>query len=152
MRPPIPITIAIGLSLVTHAIMCRAVTEPKHFEASAPRTITVSEEDAPPVVRAGLLQSTLFVLPPEEKVMKVFGGDTNTWIFDGGQVPSRFVSIKPRVENSSTDVHIISDHGNEYSFSLRGNTAYGRTVTTAGSARPLRLTFAASMKARSRGC
>jgi type IV secretion system protein VirB9 len=118
MKPPVPVIVVIGLSLAVHALTGHAATVPKPLEPSAPRTITVSETDPPPVVRAGLLQSTLFVLPPEEKVMKVFGGDTYTWIFDGGHVPSRFVSIKPRVENSSTDVHIVSDHGNEYSFFL----------------------------------
>lgn len=118
MRPPIPITIAIGLSLIAH-MTGHAATEPKHLEASAPRTITVSEADTPPVVRAGLLQSTLILLPAEEKVANVFAGDTVDWAFDGGHVASRFISIKPKVANTSTDVHIVSDHGNEYTLQLR---------------------------------
>jgi type IV secretory pathway VirB9-like protein len=68
---------------------------------------------------AGLLQSTLILLPAEEKVANVFAGDTVDWVFDGGHVPSRFVSIKPKVANSLTDVHIVSDHGNEYTLQLR---------------------------------
>jgi len=120
MKPPVPITIAIGLSIATHAFSGSAATEPssKHLEASAPRTITVSEADTPPVVRAGLLQSTLILLPVEEKVANVFAGDTVDWVFDGGHVASRFVSIKPKVANTSTDVHIVSDHGNEYTLQL----------------------------------
>ena len=118
MRPPIPIAIAIGLSLVAY-MTCHAATEPKHLEASVPRTITVSEADTPPVVRAGLLQSTLILLPAEEKVANVFAGDTVDWVFDGGHVASRFISIKPKVANTSTDVHIVSDHGNEYTLLLR---------------------------------
>jgi type IV secretion system protein VirB9 len=117
-RPPIPITAAIGLSLAIHSIVGHAATEPKHLEPSAPRTISVSEADTPPAVRAGLLQSTLILLPAEEKVANVFAGDTVDWVFDGGHVPSRFVSIKPKAANSSTDVHIISDHGNEYTLQL----------------------------------
>ena len=40
-------------------------------------------------------------------------------MFDGGHVASRYISIKPKVANSTTDVHIISDHGNEYTLQLR---------------------------------
>jgi type IV secretion system protein VirB9 len=79
----------------------------------------VSESDTPPVIRAGLLQSTLILLPAEEKVATVFGGDTVDWVFDGGHVASRFISVKPRLANSTTDIHIVSDHGNEYTFQLR---------------------------------
>jgi type IV secretory pathway VirB9-like protein len=73
----------------------------------------------PPVIRAGLLQSTLIVLPAEEKVANVFAGDTVDWVFDGGHVASRFISVKPKMANSSTDIHIVSDHGNEYTLELR---------------------------------
>jgi type IV secretion system protein VirB9 len=120
-KPPLPIAIAIGLSIATHAVTGHAAPDPnaKHLEPSAPRTIAVSEADTPPVVRAGLLQSTLILLPTEEKVANVFAGDTVDWVFDGGHVASRFISIKPKVANTSTDVHIVSDHGNEYTLQLR---------------------------------
>ncbi len=119
MKPPVTIIVAVGLSLAAHALTGHAATDPKPLEPSAPRTITVSEADTPPVVRTGLLQSTLILLPAEEKVANVFAGDTVDWVFDGGHVPSRFISIKPKVANSVTDVHIISDHGNEYTLQLR---------------------------------
>lgn len=86
---------------------------------SAPRTVVITESDTPPVIRTGLLQATLIELPAEEKVATVFGGDTVSWVFDGGHVASRYISIKPRVANSTTDVHIVSDHGNEYTLQLR---------------------------------
>ena len=86
---------------------------------SAPRTVVIHETETPPVIRAGLLQSTLILLPAEEKVATVFGGDTVSWVFDGGHVASRFISIKPKVANTTTDVHIVSDHGNEYTLQLR---------------------------------
>ena len=98
---------------------CFAATEPRHFEPSAPRYVTVSEAEAPPVVRAALLQSTLIMLPAEEKVATVFGGDTVNWVFDGGHVASRFISVKPKVANASTDIHIVSDHGIDYTLQLR---------------------------------
>jgi len=94
--------------------------EAKHpLLPNAPRTIVVLDSETPPVIRAGLLQSTLIMLPAEEKVATVFGGDTVSWVFDGGHVASRYISIKPKLANSTTDIHIVSDHGNEYTLQLR---------------------------------
>jgi type IV secretory pathway VirB9-like protein len=121
-KPPILIFVACGLAFGSSAI---AATEQHHLEPSAPRTVTVTESAPPPVIRAGLLQSTLILLPVEEKVATVFGGDTVDWVFDGGHVASRFISIKPKVANSSTDVHIVSDHGNEYTLQLREISSEG---------------------------
>jgi type IV secretion system protein VirB9 len=90
-----------------------------HLEPNAPRTIVIADASAPPVVRAGLLQSTLIELPAEEKVATVFGGDTVSWVIDAGHVASRYVSIKPKIADSSTDLHIVSDHNNEYTIELR---------------------------------
>jgi len=117
-KPLIPIAAAIGLMLPAASVAC-AQPVAKHFIPSAPRTVVVSATAAPPVVRAALLQSTLIELPPEEKVANVFAGDTVDWVFDGGHVASRFISIKPTVANSMTDIHIISDHGNEYTLELQ---------------------------------
>jgi type IV secretory pathway VirB9-like protein len=117
-KPPILVAIACGLAFTASA-SASAAADAKHLEPSAPRTITVSEAAVPPVIRAGLLQSTLILLPDQEKVANVFAGDTVDWVFDGGHVPSRFISIKPKVANSTTDVHIVSDHGNEYTLQLR---------------------------------
>ncbi len=84
-------------------------TNKPHLQPNAPRTVVIKETETPPIIRAGLLQSTLILLPAEEKVATVF---------DGGHVASRFISIKPKLANSTTDVHIISDHGNEYTLQL----------------------------------
>lgn len=120
MKPPIIICVTCGLALLTGSAPGFAATE-QHppLQPNAPRSVTVSESDTPPVVRAGLLQSTLILLPAEEKVATVFGGDTVDWVFDGGHVASRFISVKPRLANSMTDIHIVSDHGNEYTLQLR---------------------------------
>jgi type IV secretory pathway VirB9-like protein len=121
MKPPIPVIVTVGLALTASIASASgpATPEQKHLQANAPRTITVSEADTPPVVRAGLLQSTLILLPDQEKVANVFAGDTVDWVFDGGHVASRFISIKPKVAGGTTDVHIVSDHGNEYTLQLR---------------------------------
>ncbi len=78
---------------------------PQALEASSPRATIVMDAGAPPRIRAGLLHSRLIVLPEQEKVATVFGRDTSSWIFDGGHVPSRFISIKPKLANAATDVH-----------------------------------------------
>ncbi len=92
-----------------------------HAEQKAPRTVQVSTTAAPPVIRTILNESTLLELPAEEKVATVFGGNTDDWIFNAGHVASRFISVKPKAAaaKSSTNVHIISDHGNEYTLELR---------------------------------
>lgn len=114
-RPPLPLAIGLGLLTFTNALHA-ADSHP--LQPNAPRTVVVSEMATPPQIRAGLLQSTLIVLPAEEKVASVFAGDTVAWVFDGGHVASRFISIKPKVANGSTDIHIVSDHGNEYTLQL----------------------------------
>ena len=101
------------------AIGAAGNAQTSHLQPSAPRTIVTADASAPPVVRAGLLQSTLIELPAEEKVATVFGGDTVSWVFDAGHVASRYISIKPKVADSTTDLHIVSDHGNEYTIELR---------------------------------
>ena len=120
MKLPIPIIFTAGLALASTAVPACAAPDTHHpLQANAPRTVAVLEAEAPPVIRAGLLQSTLIVLPAEEKVANVFAGYTVDWVFDGGHVASRFISVKPRIANGSTDIHIVSDHGNEYTLQLR---------------------------------
>lgn len=116
-RPHFVLAASLSLAAVCHAARPADTKHP--LSPSAPRTVVVIDSETPPVVRAGLLQSTLILLPPEEKVATVFGGDTSSWVFDGGHVASRFISIKPKIAGSSTDVHIVSDHGNEYTLQLR---------------------------------
>ena len=118
MKPPIIVIVSCGLAFATASASTVATPETHHLQPSAPRSVTVSEADTPPVIRAGLLESTLILLPDEEKIATVFGGDTVDWVFDGGHVASRFISIKPKLANATTDIHIISDHGNEYTLQL----------------------------------
>ncbi len=117
MRPTFFVSFFMGIVLAAGQL--HATTDAQPLQASAPRTVIVSEAAIPPEIRAGLLQSTLIVLPPEEKVANVFAGDTVNWIIDGGHVASRFVSVKPKTANAATDIHIVSDHGNEYTLALR---------------------------------
>ena len=111
MRPTLVVSFSLCMMLTVGQL--HAATDPHPLQPAAPRTVIVSEAETPPQVRAGLLQSTLIVLPAEEKVANVFAGDTVNWVFDGGHVASRFISVKPKAANAATDIHIVSDHGNE---------------------------------------
>ncbi len=117
MKCLILLSATLALPLVTASAV--AAPEPHRLLPNAPRSVTVSGAATPPVIRAGLLQSTLILLPAEEKIATVFGGDTVDWVFDGGHVASRFISVKPKLANASTDIHIVSDHGNEYTLQLQ---------------------------------
>jgi type IV secretion system protein VirB9 len=118
-KPPILVFVTFGLTLLTASANAVTTPEPHHLQPNAPRSVTVTEAETPPVIRAGLLQSTLILLPAEEKIATVFGGDTVDWVFDGGHVASRFISVKPKLANATTDIHIVSDHGNEYTLQLQ---------------------------------
>ena len=119
MKSPMILTVASLLSLLCGVAHALPTTPPHHLEPNAPRSVTVSEAQTPPVIRTGLLQSTLILLPAEEKIATVFGGDTVDWVFDAGHVASRFISVKPKLANATTDIHIVSDHGNEYTLQLQ---------------------------------
>ena len=84
MKPPMILTVTSFLSLACGVAQASPATPPHRLEPNAPRSVTVSEAQTPPVIRAGLLQSTLILLPAEEKIATVFGGDTVDWVFDGG--------------------------------------------------------------------
>jgi len=119
MKPPMMLAVTSVFSLTCVIAKASAKPDTRHLEPNAPRSVTVSEAQAPPVIRAGLLQSTLILLPDQEKVATVFGGDTVDWVFDAGHVASRFISVKPKLASVTTDIHIVSDHGNEYTLQLQ---------------------------------
>ena len=55
------------LPLAAAAISTASFAQTPHLQPSAPRTLVITDSAPPPVVRVGLLQSTLFELPAEEK-------------------------------------------------------------------------------------
>ena len=81
------------------------------------RTIKVTLKSTVPI-HASILQSTLLVLPEDEKIAEVFVGDKEFWHFETAKISTRYLSIKPLAPGVKTDLHIISDHGVSYSFTL----------------------------------
>ena len=86
MKAPMILAVTSLLSLSCGVAQATPAPEPHHLQPNAPRSVTVSEAQTPPVIRAGILQSTLILLPNEEKIATVFGGDTVDWVFDAGHV------------------------------------------------------------------
>jgi hypothetical protein len=80
------ISSGLAVGAVTTSLAATTPDTPHTLLPSAPRTVVIRETETPPIIRAGLLQSTLILLPAEEKVATVFGGDTVSWVFDGGHV------------------------------------------------------------------
>jgi type IV secretion system protein VirB9 len=85
--------------------------------ANEARTVRVTQKSTV-LIRASVFASTLIVLPEEEKIAAVFEGDKSNWRYDTAKVSTRYLSIKPTAANVKTDLHIVSDHGNSYSFLL----------------------------------
>jgi type IV secretion system protein VirB9 len=81
------------------------------------RTVKVTLKSTVPIYTS-ILESTLLVLPDEEKIAEVFVGDKEFWHFETTKISTRYLSIKPLAPGVKTDLHIISDHGVSYSFLL----------------------------------
>ncbi|HXF13276.1 MAG TPA: TrbG/VirB9 family P-type conjugative transfer protein [Terriglobales bacterium] len=94
-----------------------AAEKPTPHPATTSRTVEVGERTVVPI-NALILTSTVIVLPDGEKVLDAFAGDTVNWKIDSPKVPTRYVSVKPTQEHVRTDLHVITDHGNDYSFLL----------------------------------
>jgi type IV secretion system protein VirB9 len=78
-------------------------------------TIVAQDEDILPL-RASLRETTLIVLPASEKAMGVFCGDKTYWNVDVIPGAERYVAVKPSKAGISTDIHIVTDHNNSYTF------------------------------------
>lgn len=78
-------------------------------------TIVAHDEDILPL-HASIRETTLIVLPAAEKAMGVFCGDKTYWNVDVIPGAERYVAVKPSKAGISTDIHIVTDHNNSYTF------------------------------------
>ena len=72
-------------------------------------------------VRVARNQATLIRLPEGQRVMNVYGGDKGEgglWATDAGKIPTRYLAVKPKEAGIHTTLHVISNTGEEISFSL----------------------------------
>jgi type IV secretory pathway VirB9-like protein len=83
-------------------------------EASA-RTVQYHSPDIVPI-HAKLKYTTLIEVPPTEKIMEAATGDKDFWIVD---VVGNFCFVHPAKAGISSNLNLITDKGNIYSFTLQ---------------------------------
>jgi type IV secretion system protein VirB9 len=87
-------------------------------EASA-RTVQYRSQDIVPI-HAKLKYTTLIQVPPAEKIMEAATGDKDFWVID---VVGNFCFVHPAKAGISSNLNLITDKGNIYSFYM--GTQYG---------------------------
>ena len=83
-------------------------------EASA-RTVQYHSQDIVPI-HAKLKYTTLIEVPPTEKIMEAATGDKDFWVVD---VVGNFCFVHPAKAGISSNLNLITDKGNIYSFTLQ---------------------------------
>jgi type IV secretory pathway VirB9-like protein len=107
----IPLTVAWTALAVSSTV---AVAQ----DASA-RTVQYHSQDIVPI-RAKVKYTTLIELPPTEKIMEAATGDKDFWIVD---VVGNFCFVHPAKQGISSNLNLITDKGNIYSFTLQDISA-----------------------------
>ena len=79
------------------------------------RTVQYHSQDIVPI-HAKLKFTTLIVVPPTEKIMEAATGDKDFWVVD---VVGNFCFVHPAKEGISSNLNLITDKGNIYSFTLQ---------------------------------
>jgi type IV secretory pathway VirB9-like protein len=83
------------------------------------RTVQYHSEDIIPI-RAKVKYTTLIELPSTEKIMEAATGDKDFWIVD---VLGNFCFVHPAKTGISSNLNLITDKGNIYSFTLQDVSA-----------------------------
>ncbi|WP_026441376.1 TrbG/VirB9 family P-type conjugative transfer protein [Pseudacidobacterium ailaaui] len=83
-------------------------------DASA-RTVEYHSQDIVPI-HAKLKYTTLIELPATEKIMEAATGDKDFWVVD---VVGNFCFVHPAKAGISSNLNLITDKGNIYSFTLQ---------------------------------
>jgi type IV secretion system protein VirB9 len=78
------------------------------------RNVAYHSQDIVPI-RAKVKFTTLIVIPATEKIMEAATGDKDFWIVD---VVGNFCFVHPAKQGISSNLNLITDKGNIYSFTL----------------------------------
>jgi type IV secretory pathway VirB9-like protein len=88
---------------------------------TAGRTVQYHSQDIV-AIRARVKYTTLIELPATEKIMEAATGDKDFWIVD---VVGNFCFVHPAKAGISSNLNLITDKGNIYSFTLQDVSAVG---------------------------
>jgi type IV secretory pathway VirB9-like protein len=83
------------------------------------RTVQYHSQDIIPI-RAKLKYTTLIELPTTEKIMQAATGDKEFWIVD---IVGNFCFVHPAKQGINSNLNLITDKGNIYSFTLQDVSA-----------------------------
>jgi len=86
------------------------------------RTVQYHESDIVPI-HAKLKYTTLIELPSTEKIMEAATGDKDFWVVD---VVGNFCFVHPAKEGIASNLNLITDKGNIYSFTLQDVSGSGQ--------------------------
>lgn len=91
------------------------------FADSAARVVKYHSNDIV-AIKAKLRYTTLIQLPADEKILEVATGDKDFWIIDAVQ---NFCFLHPAKSGIRSNVNLITDKGNVYSFIRTAKTGRG---------------------------
>ena len=83
------------------------------------RIVQYHSQDIVPI-RAKVKYTTLIEVPPTEKIMEAATGDKDFWVVD---VVGNFCFVHPAKAGISSNLNLITDKGNIYSFTLQDVSA-----------------------------
>ena len=84
-------------------------------QTASARTVQYHSQDIVPI-HAKLKYTTLIQVPPTEKIMEAATGDKDFWVVD---VVGNFCFVHPAKAGISSNLNLITDKGNIYSFTLQ---------------------------------
>jgi type IV secretory pathway VirB9-like protein len=94
---------------------------PATAQESTARTVQYHTQDII-AIRSRIKYTTLIELPATEKIMEAATGDKDFWIVD---VVGNFCFVHPAKAGISSNLNLITDKGNIYSFTLQDVSATG---------------------------
>jgi type IV secretory pathway VirB9-like protein len=97
-----------GLALALTSVAATA-------QETSARTVQYHSQDIVPI-HAKLKYTTLIEVPPTEKIMDAATGDKDFWVVD---VVGNFCFVHPAKAGISSNLNLITDKGNIYSFTLQ---------------------------------
>ena len=102
-----------SIKFIVNAVF--AVASIAAFGQDSARTVQYHSQDIV-AIRAKVKYTTLIEVPPSEKIMEAATGDKDFWIVD---VVGNFCFVHPAKQGISSNLNLITDKGNIYSFTLQ---------------------------------
>src|SRR5690242_9181704 len=109
--------------IVISLMLVVALSAPALAQEASARTVAYHSQDIVPI-RAKMKFTTLIQVPPTEKIMEAATGDKDFWVVD---VVGNFCFVHPAKAGISTNLNLITDKGNIYSFTLQDVSSTSQT-------------------------